>query len=57
MKVTVCAVSFINVEHVYSLFQNATIPTVVIIRTFVYLIQNAVFYGVAVVLGCVCYHL
>jgi hypothetical protein len=50
--VIVYAVSLITVENVYSLFQNATIPTVVIIRTFVYLIQNAVFYGVAVLLGC-----
>ena len=51
MKVIVYAVSLMTVENVYSLFQYAAIPTVVIIRTFVYLIQNAVFYGVSALFG------
>lgn len=48
MKVIVYAVSLMTVENVYSLFHYAAIPTIVTIRTFVYLIQNAVFYGVPV---------
>lgn len=48
MKVIVYAVSLMTV---YSLFQYAAVPTIVIIRTFVYLIQNAVFYGVPVLFG------
>ena len=57
VKVIVYAVSLMTVENVYSLFQYAAIPTVVIIRTFVYLIQNAVFYGVSVLFGSGWYHL
>jgi hypothetical protein len=47
----VYSVSIITVENVYSLFSYAVIQTVVIIRTFVCLIQNAVFYGVPVLFG------
>lgn len=51
-KVIVYAVTLIR----YSLFLYAAIPTVVIIITFVYLIQNAVFYGVPVLFESGCYH-
>jgi hypothetical protein len=56
MKVIVYAVTLIPVENVYLSFQYAAIPTVVIIITLVYLIQNAVFYGVPLLFGSGCYH-
>lgn len=51
MRMIVYSVSLITVENVYSLFPYAAIQTVVIIRTFVYLIQNAVLYGVPILFG------
>lgn len=51
MRMIVYSVSLITVENVYSLFPYAVIQTVVIIRTFVYLIQNAVLYGVPILFG------
>ena len=57
MKVIVYAVSLMTVVNVCLLFEYAAIPTVVIIITFVYLIQNTVFFGVCVLFGSGCYHL
>jgi hypothetical protein len=53
VKVIVFAVTLV----LHSLFQYAAIPTVAVMITFVYLIQNAVFYGVPVLFGSGCYHL